>query len=99
MSKDNETVIENAVGDLSAEDINGPPRETKPPKIPVLTTEIVLQVIIDLQEPELNGGLLGIASKNSISHAQVKQIRRAAQDRLGELAGVGVGEGELEGEE
>jgi len=83
---DNEVIIVDAVKDLTTEDINGVPKESKSTKVPVLTAEIVLQVIADLQNVESNNGLVGIAMKNSVSRSQVRQIKHAANTRLMQIA-------------
>lgn len=82
MAKTNEQIITETIATLAAVDINGPAKPSTPYVEPVLTAEIVVQVVVDLQEPEANGGYMGIAKKNGISQSQVKQIKRAADERL-----------------
>lgn len=85
-------VVESTVGSMSAEEINGPAQPDTGPvsNPPVLTAQMVRDIVILLRSPEQHNGLSGIARIIGCSPGQVKQVKRAIQARLRELAPVEV---------
>jgi hypothetical protein len=79
-------VITDTVNGKSKEDLLGPEEVKTPDAVPIIDTQKVEEVILDLREVEKNRGLLGIARKRGLTFGQVKAIDKAVKKRLMEIA-------------
>ena len=81
---DQETIA-TALSELSKEDLT-PPESDKNQHLPILTVQLVKDIVADLLEVKKNGGHGGIALKHKVSTTQVRDIEAAMNERSKELA-------------
>ena len=79
---DDRAVVDDAIKDMSAEDLTAEPEPDVEHGPPPLTKEVALAVIEDLKDIEGAGGILAIARKHGASMAQVKVVQKAVDARL-----------------
>ena len=79
---DDRAVVDDAIKDMSAEDLTAEPAPDVEHGPPPLTKDVALLIVEDLKDIEGNGGLLAIARKHGASMAQVRVVQKAVDARL-----------------